>query len=133
MRRVLGSPGSLPLPCPSDVLTSHCPTSTEESLLASGPPRSCGHAREDLMRVIQHHRKLDDPFVQDAVALVQRTNRTVSKRAWGIGVRSCRSSSGDCEKAVGGAARGSTTWNLLQRCRAKGLTTSNLLQRCCAR
>jgi transposase-like protein len=38
------------------------------------------------MRVIQQHRELDDPFVQDAVALVQRTNRPVAEVAQSLGI-----------------------------------------------
>ena len=38
------------------------------------------------MRVIKPYRKLTDPFVQDAVALIDRTDRSFSEVARSLGV-----------------------------------------------
>jgi transposase len=38
------------------------------------------------MRVIQQHRTLDDPFVQDAVALLQRSDRPATEVAKSLGI-----------------------------------------------
>ena len=41
------------------------------------------------MRVIKPYRKFTDPFVQDAVALMERTDRSFSEVAEGLGVTAC--------------------------------------------